>query len=261
MRILRTPGCSFSKDKGLDLKAPKSWQELTQDQLWYVFFLLSHFSTLVEVKIYMFLRFTGINVVKKTPGGAFCYIRNNGRGKRLYFEIKEWQIQSLIHQFDYIDTYETLGVRLEHIQGFHAVDVILRDVSFADYLNMEKFYQLYLSNKDVKYINMLAGLLYRDDKDNAASLELDETEQTAVFYWFGYIKSFFGRMFPSFFKPATGNADGGNFIKIANAQLRALTGGDVTKEKEVELIPCLRALTELNEKAREADEFNRKYGK
>ena len=261
MRILRTPGCSYSRDRGLDLKAPQSWRELTQDQLWYVFFLLSHFHTVEEVKTYMFLRFTGIQVVRHLPDGAYCYIRNDGKGKRHFFEIKAWQIQSLIHQFDYIDTYESMGVRLERIQGFHAVDVILKDVPFMDYLSMEQYYQMFMSSQDRQYINKLAGLLYRDEEGNAAVMNVDETEQTAVFFWFSYIKSFFGKMFPHFFRPANAYSENISFLQIANAQLRALTDGDVTKEKLVEQIPCLRALTELNEKAREAEEFRKKYDK
>lgn len=260
MRTLRTPGCSYSKDKGLELYAPRSWKEMTQDQLWYVFFLLSRFQTLEEVKTYMFLRFTGIEVVRKNPGGALCYLKNEGKRRKNYFELKTWQIQSLIHQFDYIDTYESMGVRLERIQGFHAVDVKLRDVAFIDYLNMERHYQMFLTTREPIHLDRLAGLLYRTEDGNAAALSLDETERTALFFWFNYIKDLFGKMFPHFFRPAHGETVGNNFLQMANAQIRALTDGDVTKEKLVEQTPCLRALTELNEKARETADFNRKYG-
>ena len=41
-----------------------------------------------------------------------------------------------------------------------------------------------------------------------------------------------------------------------NAMIRALTGGDVVKEEKVLAIETHRALIELNEKAREAREFN-----
>ena len=46
-----------------------------------------------------------------------------------------------------------------------------------------------------------------------------------------------------------------------NAEIRALTGGDITKENQVLSMDCWRALTELNEKAREAQEWNEKYGR
>lgn len=258
---LITPGNVVTGNE-VNLKAPRSWRELSQGQLRYVFFLLSHLHTLEEVKTYMLLRFTGITVVRKTAQGAYCHIRNNGKGKRHYFELKTWQIQSLIHQFDYIDSYEDMGVRLERIRGFRAVDVILKDVAFINYLNMERLYQLFLSTKERSHIEKLANLLYRDKKGNPAKIKLSDAEEVAVLYWFGYVKAFFGKMFPHFFKPATGNEQGRvNFLKIANAQLRVLTDGDVTKENIVEQIPCLRALTELNEKACEAEEFKRKYNK
>ncbi len=78
--------------------------------------------------------------------------------------------------------------------------------------------------------------------------------------WFTYSKAEFARQFPHFFKPVPNGGGDTDFLKLVNAQIRALTGGDVTKEKEIEQIPCWRALTELNEKAREAEEFNAKYG-
>ena len=48
-------------------------------------------------------------------------------------------------------------------------------------------------------------------------------------------------------------------IGSINIQLRALTDGDVTKEAAVKAIDCWRALTELDAKAKQAEEFRRKY--
>ena len=42
-----------------------------------------------------------------------------------------------------------------------------------------------------------------------------------------------------------------------NAQVRALTDGDVTKEQQVFDTDCWRALTELDQKAREAEEYRK----
>ena len=68
--------------------------------------------------------------------------------------------------------------------------------------------------------------------------------------------------FPHFFRKRE-SADGEpptevHFIDLYNAQMRALTGGDVTKEKTVLALDCWRALTELEAKAREAEELERK---
>ena len=42
-----------------------------------------------------------------------------------------------------------------------------------------------------------------------------------------------------------------------NAQIRALTKGDVTKEKEILAMDCWRALTELDAQAQEYQELQR----
>lgn len=52
-----------------------------------------------------------------------------------------------------------------------------------------------------------------------------------------------------------------SILESINVQLRALTDGDVTKEQSVKQIDCWRALTELNAKAKEAEEFRRKFPK
>ena len=71
------------------------------------------------------------------------------------------------------------------------------------------------------------------------------------------------KYFPFLLKPA-GEGESSeipDMRAVMNAQIRALTGGDITKEKEVMSMDCWRALTELNEKAREQQEFNQKYGR
>lgn len=261
MRTLRTPGCSYSKAKGLKLSLPDGWKALTQDQLWYVFYLLARFAEPVEVKTYLLFRFSGMDVVRHTSVGCDCCLVNEGEIRRHYFHLTTAQIQTLIHRFDYVDHYETMGVRLERIQGFAAVDVILRRVAFSDYLNMERLYQQFLDHRDATALDRLAGMLYRNEDGGKTTLTLDDTERTAVFYWWTYLKSLYSRMFPHFFRPAMpSDTQPENYLQAANAQIRALTDGDVTKEPMVEQTECLRALTELNEKAREADEYKRKYG-
>ena len=42
-----------------------------------------------------------------------------------------------------------------------------------------------------------------------------------------------------------------------NTQIRALTGGDITKEREVLCMDCWRALTELDAKAKDYEELNK----
>ena len=77
--------------------------------------------------------------------------------------------------------------------------------------------------------------------------------------WFSYVKKQFSKLFRHFFKPAPEGGKTVNWLEQMNAQIRALTDGDITKERTVLDADCWRALTELDAKAREAEEFRRKY--
>ena len=155
-----------------------------------------------------------------------------------------------------------MNVRLDSIRGCRAVDVNLHGISFIDYLSAETAFQVYLSSKKAENLDALARILYRKRNGDAPKrLKLDIAERTGVFAWYCYVKAEFARQFPSFFRPAGGEPTKWDLLKMANIQLRALTQGDVTKEEMIKDMDCWRALTELNEKAREAAEFEAKYGK
>lgn len=287
-------GSSGAVGEPILLTAPRSWRELTQPQLRYVFFLLGRFADPVVVKTYLFFRFTGLRIVRRTDNGCFVTLRKSrlsstpadprvppcssaadtpsshspalGEGSGVGFYLASWQIQSFLSQFSYVDHPEDMNVRLERIGAFRAVDVLLRDVSFIDYLNMERLWQLFVARHDIAHLQQLACLLYRTPDGDAADITLDPTTQTAVFYWYSFVKAAFARMFPHFFRPTPpspgeGQGVGSSYLAQANIQIRALTDGDVTKEDQVKAIPCLRALTELNEKAREAAELRKAQSK
>ena len=87
-------------------------------------------------------------------------------------------------------------------------------------------------------------------------------EEMNIFYWFTAAKKMFSKMFYHLFKPI--NSD---YTPIhptleqlqtsMDTQIRALTGGDITKEKEVLKMDCWRALTELNAKAKDYQDIKK----
>ena len=242
----------------LQLSCPRSWKGMNQEQLRYALHVIgSGMYSSVEGRTLMLLRFTGIEVHNKAAGGWTCSIRvarDNGKPKRHFFFIQAWQIQDFIKQLEYVDSYETFDVRLESIGGFKAVDALLHKVIFNDYLNMEKYYQGYLATKEEKYALGLARLLYP-----GGVTAIDEAELTNCVMWFSYVKKRFSKLFRHFFKPAPEGGKAVTWLEQMNAQIRALTDGDITKERTVLDADCWRALTELDAKAREAEEFRRKY--
>ena len=243
----------------LQLACPRSWAEMTQEQMRYALHVIGcGLYSSIEGRTLMLLRFTGIEVLNKTPGGWTCsvYVEEDGKkkAKRHFFFMQSWQVQDMIKQLEYVDSYETMDVRLESIQGFKAVDAMLHKVLFEDYLNMEKYYQGYLATKEEKYAVGLARLLYP-----GGVTAIDDAELTGCIMWFSYVKKQFSKLFRHFFKPAPSSGQSVNWLEQMNAQIRALTDGDITKERTVLDADCWRALTELDAKAREAEDFRRKY--
>ena len=255
----KTVPSTLSADGVLHLSCPRSWKEMSQEQLHYALHVIGcGMYGSVEGRTLMLLRFTGIEVEKNTPYGWACMVtvtKANGKQRKHRFFMQSWQVQDMIRQLEFVDGYETFDVRLESVGGFKAVDALLHGVRFYDYLIMEKYYQGYLSTKEGKYALGLAQLLYP-----GGVTVIDDAEMTNCVMWFSYVKKRFSKFFRHFFKPApVSEGKAVNWIEQMNAQVRALTDGDITKEQAVYDKDCWRALTELDAKAREAEEFKKKY--
>lgn len=85
------------KKINIELKAPQSWRELTQEQLRYVFYLMATFADMTVVKTYMFVRFTGISVIEKNRYGWKCAYKPEGEKLKVFY-IEAWQIHSFLKQ-------------------------------------------------------------------------------------------------------------------------------------------------------------------
>ena len=94
----------------------------------------------------------------------------------------------------------------------------------------------------------------------AAIASLDFLQQ------FSSLKHYFARLFPHFLQPMSSSSEDllgyappiGEVLRTAmNAQIRALTGGDITKEEAVLSMDTWRALTELDAKAKEVEDIKR----
>ena len=147
-------------------------------------------------------------------------------------------------------------------------------MTFNEYLHAEKYYQLFVDTKDMEYIDNLAQWLYHDSHGRAAGygdavddhgkvvedVTLTPGERVGTLLWFVHVKRVMAWAFPHFFKRTVvedGQPEHVDFMELYNIQLRALTGGDVTKESTVLSLECWRALTELDAKAREAEELEK----
>lgn len=231
----------------LEITLPRSWEELTQEQLAYVLEMMAAGFTAEDLKCYAVLRFAGLLPI--LPDGLTPILEYQGRPVR----VNRDEIALAAAALDWLDTYPNFPVRLEKIGKAQAVDALLYGVAFADFLALENLYQGFLFSKEKKALEEIAETLY----PGLAALDAQRhCTHVAVLLWWAGLKQTLATMYPDLFAPAECAGQQQTPAKVMNAMIRALTGGDVVKEEKVLAIETHRALIELNEKAREAREFN-----
>ena len=244
----------------IDLSVPKSWQELPDKELRFVFRLLNGSYTITQVKVRCLLRWAGLHVLRQE--GALFVVRYN----KQVFSISALQITEAITNMAWLGDFPSYPVRLSRI-GFHrAVRADLQNVSFENFLTLDNLYQGYLHTQKADLLHDMALILYQArffgcSLRRRRNIRLSKEEATCIFYWFTSVKRYFASLFTNFFSSATdGEAFSPSYKQLqdnVNTQIRALTGGDITKEREVLRMDCWRALTELDAKAKDYDELKK----
>ncbi len=233
---------------------PQGWHELTDKQLRYVYRLIASDFEAESIQLLCLLRWSKAKVVDRHESGAFLL-----RHRRDLFEATPLAIAELLPHMAWLGELPPLPVRPSILQGKEALDTDFAGVPFEIFLAVENLYQGFMTTQRDELLDTLATLLYPGLKG-----ELAPWERIAVFYWAASLKDFFARRFSEFFQPVADSSsnllgDASPDVEAAmNAQIRALTKGDVTKEREILALDTWRALTELNAQAREYRELNAK---
>ena len=246
----------------IDISLPTGWEDLTQEELRTVLFCLAKHPR-EEARTHAFIHLAGFQVVGRWKDLWLLRMRS---GKRLC--LASWQILYAVqNHLDWMNDPPETPVRLKQLGKKPypaAVDDQLQGLPFGHYLQLDILYQSYLQSRDQAPLRAMATLLYPGAMPDQPS----EPELLGVFLWMTSVKRLFSQLFPHLYRPAStsGSAEGlrqENSItrealrQQTDAQIRALTGGDVTREAAVLGIDTWRALTELDAKAREAEDMRR----
>lgn len=237
----------------LKISTPKSWQELTPPQLRYILTLQAQGIPSGTIQVSAFLHFAGLKIYKTE--GEFLRLR---AGMKVY-RVKASDIAMAAMALDFITDPPTTPQLLPELADKQAKDAELHGVPFAHYLQIENYMQQYLRTKDATLLTPVLAILY---EDNLQEEDIDDTARYMVLHWYNGLKPFLAQTFPDLFRPVAGaEGEEPDLQEIMLAQIRALTGGDVTKEEQVLNVDTWTALAELNAKAREAKEVNKMYNK
>lgn len=252
-----TTRLSFSGDR-LDLRLPRAWDELTQDQLDRVLWLLSNF-TPGEAAAYATVRLSGLRVEGRSADGRTVAASIPRRWGRRTLVLQSWQLDWAARQMEWIGTPPSVPVRLERVGGCRAVDAAWHGLPFGDYLKVENLWQGFLATRSAEPLEGAARLLYRRaDGTPPRRLDAEEHELLGVSYWISGAREMLATAFPDLFARSSAGGGAPDMRRAMDTQLRALTGGDATKEEAVLRLDCWRALTELDATAREAHELKDK---
>lgn len=245
-------------DNILDVTLPESWGDLTQGELLFILEIISRAEIMnrQDVIVCVFLFLTGIRIVDRESGAFRCKVRTRletGETGWIYFRLTPAEVYSYTDCLHFIFEPGTDPVRLDKWFSAEAVDAELHGVTFGDYLRLENLYQGYISSHNEDAVRAMADILYPgyDEKWFSAAFSLN------ILQWMVQVKGMFAKMWHHFFKSSDGSAGEPDMLEIMNNEIRALTGGDITKEEEILAIDCWRALTELDFKAKEAEEYNK----
>ena len=248
--------------KTIDLKLPTRWEELTQKQLRYLFSLIAQGYSIDEVKAFCLFRWNKITVLHRYGDKGYMCKKRKQR-----FVVTAAQVTAAVAALDWIKTLPQTPVRIARIGSRQAVAADFQGVPFETFIICDNLYQGYISIQNEQLLDEMAHHLY-SSKYFSLIIRLSPADRINVFYWFASLKAMLSKEFHNFLQPAT--SDNANLLDsdrsqyeiltaAVNAQIRALTKGDVTKEKEVLALDTWRALTELDALAKDYQELNNKY--
>lgn len=255
----------------INLSVPTGWNDLSDKQLRYVYSLIANDFSLDEIKVLVLLKWASpkVRVERSADKGKFlCSVRPlHSPHSTLHFELSAFQLAETLSALDWLAELPASPVRLSKIRNHVAVDPDFQGVPFETFLMVENLYQGFLHTKNDALLDEIATLLYTKSSSPLSILRspLSKSERFSIFYWVASVKEMFAKRFSDFFQPATTETDnllggspniGAQLQESMDAQIRALTKGDITKEREILSLDTWRALTELNAQAKEYKQLN-----
>lgn len=247
------------------LSIPAGWHELSPSQLRWLLRLLTGrdagLRTEASVRITALLRFSGIKVIGRDKEQWLCRFPS---GK--FARVQSEQIALAARSMDWIMRPLPHPWRPDRIAGRRAVSSTLDDIPFGEFLALDNLYAGALSVPEGKAPGMIRRMARIMLRPGLLPLRLSPSHCYIIIQWFSAVKRRLARQYPFFYTES--QADGTlspeqgitphRLRQAMDAQIRALTKGDITKEEKILSLPMERALTELNALAREYAELKAK---
>ena len=249
----------------MNIILPENWRGLTDRQQLDFFTLLSNDHSFEEILTLCLLRWGNLRILRRLPSGDYLVKQRAKPKTEAVLSLR--QIHNATNTLAFLKSFPTFPTRITQIGKATAITADFQGVPFSTFIAVDNYYQGFLQTQDYDLLRQAGMLLYPSVKQET----LTTAHCLMVFYWITSLKQYLARLFPHFLQSAPRDPDNllgtsatafGDTLRAAvNAQIRALTGGDITKENAVLEMDTWRALTELDAKARESEQArNGKWG-
>jgi hypothetical protein len=251
----------------IELTAPASYAEMSEKELRYLATLLVAGQTEEQIRIKCFIKYAGIKLIRSNED-TYYFRRKGIKGN---FTLTVDEVMYFAKKFNYL-TNNHIGIKpFTKIGKYKAVDRLLRDTCFEQYLNAENYYQAYIHTSDPVHVHKLMAVLYTD-KNGYNSKRIDAMagyfarkataeDRLITTMWMIGIKEYFLKKFRYLFVRQAVNEEEEvklpDMLEIMTNQVRMLTGGDVTKNLDVLKANTWDALIEIDKKCEEYKKLNK----
>lgn len=238
---------------------PSGWERLQRKQLKRVCSLLSSDNLdRASIRVALFMDICGIEVMATLGRSRFlCRLR---RGDRRFFYLTSEEAAEASRSLEWIFSPPMRPWRPDiGVKGCRPHEVAFAGMSFGEWLAVDNYLQGYLLRQDDSLLRSMADALWRP----AHPVKWERWMLYASMMWLLSVKQSLYRRFPDLFPGSEDSelppASRAKAVRDSvDAQLRALTRGDVTLEERILSTDMYRALTELNAQAREYNDMKAK---
>ena len=246
----------------IDITLPKSWLALTDKMYKTVCkaFATAHLSVL-DIKIALMLRWANMTICQSEENHHLIKIKT-GKTVQL-IELSDEEIYNLSTMMNWLEDLPPVSLRPAMICGRRARDRGLESLTFEQFIILDNTLQGYIATLDNRLLLQIGKILYPDNTllGLFRRFRPKPWQMTAILFWISGAKKMFAKRYPTFFQPAAGKQkriDADIIRRNVETMLRALTKGDITKDRQIRDAPLYAALAELEAIAIESEQLKAK---
>lgn len=250
--------------KTINLTIPRSWDKLTPSQLVFISSLFLQGLTKQAFLLKAFICLAGLKILPGRFGTKYnpSYLFARGKDK---FSLRLGQIIYFSKDCEFLLRERNRFNPVPAIGGRKARSVLMHDANFSEFISALVYYnQVNKLPDDRVTLLKLCAVMYPDRSWDPDNIKIDcfkeETNETCYtsYLWFGFVLNRVASECPDLFRAGENNSEPVSLRDNVHAMYNLVTGGDITKEKEVAKLPVWRVLCDMNDKARNIKEMNEK---